>query len=378
MNNIVSKQLAIEKAKVLKALIELNKISKIIGTFIPIFKDKTILKNDKVYLHGNFNLGGTISGRLSSSNPNMQQIPSSGSIYAKPIKKCFSAPNGWLLCSADFNALEAKINALLTKDPNKIKVYSDGFDSHSFNTYVYWKDKFPNLDPNKPKDINSIAASNKTDRQNSKAVTFALQFFGTYRTLMNNSGFSEEEAKQIVSNYEDAYKVSMDWVNDKLKQAAKDGYATGAFGLRIRTPIMKQVIWGSRKMPYEAAAESRTAGNAISGQSYGLLTNRAQNEFLARVATSKYRLDIQPIAAIHDALYFLVKEDAETVKFLNDNLIECMEWQADPAIDHPIVKLGAELCIHYPTWADEISIPNKASLDQIKEKLNENIPSCVA
>ncbi len=370
------KALAIEKAKVLKALIELNKISKIIDTFIPIFKNKTIPKQDKVYLHGSFNLGGTISGRLSSSNPNMQQIPSSGSKYAKPIKKCFSAPEGWLLCSADFNALEAKINALLTKDPNKLKVYSDGFDSHSFNTYIYWKDKFPYLDPNKPKDINSIADTNKPDRQNSKAVTFALQFFGTYRTLMNNSGFSEKEAKQIVANYETAYKVSMDWVNEKLKQAAKDGYANGAFGLRIRTPIMKQVIWGSSKMPYEAAAESRTAGNAISGQSYGLLTNRAQNEFLARVAASKHRLDIQPIAAIHDALYFLVKEDAETVKFLNDNLIDCMEWQADAAIEHPTVKLGAELCIHYPTWADEIKISNKASLDQIQE-VTDAITDCI-
>jgi DNA polymerase-1 len=63
------KSLAIEKAKILKALIELNKISKIIDTFIPIFQNKTIPKNDRAYLHGNFNLGGTVSGRLSSSNP---------------------------------------------------------------------------------------------------------------------------------------------------------------------------------------------------------------------------------------------------------------------------------------------------------------------
>jgi DNA polymerase-1 len=98
---------AIEKAKVLKALIELNKVSKILSSFIPVFLDKTIEKADKHYLHGFFNLGGTVSGRLSSNGPNLQQIPSTGSIYAKPIKKCFKSPKGWLLCGADFNALIA-------------------------------------------------------------------------------------------------------------------------------------------------------------------------------------------------------------------------------------------------------------------------------
>jgi DNA polymerase-1 len=139
------KSLAIEKAKILKALIELNKISKIIDTFIPIFKNKTIAKQDKVWLHGNFNLGGTISGRLSSSNPNMQQIPSSGSKYAKPIKKCFSAPEGWLLCSADFNALEARVGALLTKDTAKLDIYEYGYDSHSYNAFGYWPNKMPDI-----------------------------------------------------------------------------------------------------------------------------------------------------------------------------------------------------------------------------------------
>jgi hypothetical protein len=54
----------------------------------------------------------------------MQNLPSTGSIYAKPIKRCFSAPTGWLLCSADFASLEDRISALTTKDSNKLRVYS--------------------------------------------------------------------------------------------------------------------------------------------------------------------------------------------------------------------------------------------------------------
>jgi len=101
----MTREEAIEKAKVLKALIELNKVSKILDSFIPNFLNKTISKKDKVYLHGGFNPTGTVSGRMSSSGPNLQQLPSTGSIYAKPIKKCFQAPAGWLMVGADFNAL---------------------------------------------------------------------------------------------------------------------------------------------------------------------------------------------------------------------------------------------------------------------------------
>jgi DNA polymerase-1 len=363
----MNKQLAIETAKVLKALIELNKISKIIDTFIPIFKDRTIPKQDKVYLHGNFNLNGTISGRMSSSGPNMHQIPSKGSIYAKAIKQCFSSPEGWLICSADFNSLEDRISALTTKDKAKLQVYESGFDGHSLRAYYYFKEQMPDIDPDSVSSINSISIKYPTWRQDSKAPTFALTYGGTHVTLMNNCGFSFKVAKAIEANYHELYKESDNWVQDKLKQASKDGYITAAFGLRVRTPILPQVVYG-KHMPYEAQAESRTAGNAL-GQSWGLLNNRAQNEFLARVAASKHRLNIQPIAAIHDALYWLVRNTPETLKFVNDNLIECMEWQNHPEIAHDTVKLGAELCVHYPDWSAEHSIKNKASLNEIQDIL---------
>jgi DNA polymerase-1 len=142
----VTKEEAIQKAKILKDLIELNKVSKILDSFIPVFLNKTILKEDRVYLHGNFNLGGTVSGRLSSSRVNLQQLPSSGSVYAKPIKKCFQAPEGWLMVGADFSSLEDRISALTTKDPNKLAVYEKGYCGHCLRAYFYWKDKFPNIE----------------------------------------------------------------------------------------------------------------------------------------------------------------------------------------------------------------------------------------
>ena len=126
----------------IEALRDFYQADKVNGTFIKAFVEHSILKDDGCYyLHGSFNIGGTVSGRLSSSSPNLQTIPS-GSKFSKLIKDCFMAPKGWLLIGADFNALEARIGALLPKDPAKLIIYTDGYDSHSYATYGYWPEKF--------------------------------------------------------------------------------------------------------------------------------------------------------------------------------------------------------------------------------------------
>lgn len=146
--------------------------------------------------------------------------------------------------------------------------------------------------------INSIQDKYKGIRQDSKPCTFSLQYCGTWVTLHNNSGFPIEEAKEIVANYEKLYRVSKEYSRAKVMQASRDGYITGAFGLRIRTPLLASTILGTKRTPYEAEAEGRTAGNALS-QSWCLLNNRAANEFMQRVWNSPYRNLIRPCAHIH-------------------------------------------------------------------------------
>ncbi|MFC0819749.1 DNA polymerase [Moraxella marmotae] len=128
----------------LTALVEYAKAQKILSTFIPAF-EKAQPKDNWHYLHGNFNLGGTLSNRLSSSNPNLQNLPS-GSTFGKLVKQCFQAPDDWLFVGADFASLEDRINALLTKDSNKLKVYTDGYDGHCLRAYAYWGDKMSDIE----------------------------------------------------------------------------------------------------------------------------------------------------------------------------------------------------------------------------------------
>lgn len=181
---------------------------------------------------------------------------------------------------------------------------------------------------------------------------------------MKNLGWSEEKAKAVEAAYHEMYQVSDQWVQSKIEEAHTKGYVTVAFGLRIRTPLLAQTMYGAAKMPYEALKEQRTAGNAL-GQSYGLLNNRAAIEFRERTLKSPYSLDILPVAHIHDAQYFMLRDDIDVVHWTNINLIECMEWQELPEIQHPEVKLGGELSLFYPGWHVEYVLPNNATKEQI-------------
>lgn len=145
-------------------------VDKIVGTFIPAMEGAQLAEDGCHYLFGNFNLGGTVSGRLSSSDPNLQNIPvnvamvltdelyerfkdvlwpfmSKGKLsLGKLIKSCFVAPTGWLFVGLDFFSLEDRISALTTRDKNKIKVYTDGFDGHCLRAHSYFGDQMPDIE----------------------------------------------------------------------------------------------------------------------------------------------------------------------------------------------------------------------------------------
>lgn len=351
-----------EQIALLQSIIDYGQVVKILSTFIPAFEEGIDKEDGAKYLHGNFNLGGTVSGRLSSSEPNLQNLPAN-SAYGEAVKTCFKAPNDWLFVGADFNSLEDYISALTTKDPQKLKVYIDGYDGHCLRAFAYFKDQLPDIE-NTVESINSIQSKYPKLRQDSKGPTFALTYQGTWITLVKNLGFTEEQAKSIEANYHELYKVSDQYVQDRLSQAAQDGYVDVAFGLRVRTPLLKQVVYGGAKSPYEAAAEGRTAGNAL-GQSYGLLNNRAATEFMKKVWASEYRYDIKPVSLIHDAIYLLVRDDIDVVHWVNQELIKSMQWQELPEIQHDIVKIGAALDIFWPDWSNPITLPNEASKETI-------------
>lgn len=354
-----------EYKEILQALMDLSDVDKMLTAFIPAFEKAHIDKYGNAHLLGYINAGGTVSGRMSSNSPNLANLPATGSRFAKPIKKCFKSSDEWIYCGIDFNALESRIDALTTKDPNKLKVYTDGLDSHSFNSFVYWAYKMPDI-TNSVDSINSIQEKYKPYRQDSKRYTFALQYGSTEKGLVINCGATPEDAKRIYANYHEAYKVSLEWKTQKLNQAQKNGYVTVAFGLRVRTPVLA-------KLPNTAIgqAEARTAGNAL-GQGWGMLNDRAMNEVLNQIDLMGLSEAVLPVNKIHDCCYYLVKNDTTTINILNTLCVKAASWQAHEDIYHPEVGLSGQLDLFYPDWSHPITLPEECNEEQLITLVEEH------
>lgn len=348
----------------LDALKDYTDVSKILNTFIKAFELYAFDRGDgTVWLNGDQILCGTVSGRLGSRNPNLANLPSN-SKYGKLVKSCFQAPDGWVFVGADFSALEDRIVAILSDDPMKKKPFTEGIDGHCLNAFGYFKDQMEGITDDNLNDIKELYPEL---RQESKAPTFALNYNGTYITLMNNCGFTETKARAIEAGHKTLYHVLHSWSADNKTTMVKQGYIECAFGLKVRTPLLAKSMLGDKSMLLEA--EFRGANNAKT-QSWGLLTTRAGTEFKERLDVSDERFNVVNTNFIHDALYGLVRKNINSIKWVNKHLIECMQWQDHPTIKSDEIKLTAELDIGNG-WDKMYTLKNNASDSDIQDILDK-------
>ena len=183
---------------------------------------------------------------------------------------------------------------------------------------------------------------------------------------MSNCGFSEDLARQVEINYHKLYEVSDKWKEAHMEEAKKTGYVTCAFGLKLRTPLLQNWLKSKSNM---VAAEERTAGNAL-GQSWCMLNNRAMREVMEQVDKDRKSLDILPVAQIHDACYYLVRENAETIYYLNKLVCKAASWQEDPLIAHDTVKIHGNLDLFIPDWSEGHTLATDATVEDIQAILD--------
>lgn len=351
-----------EHIAILKAMQDWRDAQKLLTAFFPALLNAPQAEDGWHYLYGNFNIGGTLSGRLSSNNPNLQNQPATGARFAKIYKYMFVAPPGWVFIGADFNALEDRIDALKTKDPNKLAVYTKGFDGHSWRACFYFADKIHGIDIQDPVSVKTVGKLFPKERQDAKAPYFALTYQGTYKTLVKNCGFSIDVARKIEQGHKTMYQVAEQRTQEKLQLASKQGYLDVAFGLRVRTPLLAK--YGLTLN--HSQAEGRSVGNAW-GQSYGLLNTRAGTAFNAQVREQDR--EVYPCAHIHDAQYFIARKEPELIHWVNVALTNEMRWQELDEIRHPEVGLSGELDVFRFSWAKGHTLKNDASLADVQKVL---------
>ena len=260
--------------------------------------------------------------------------------------------------------------AILSQDPNKKRIFTDGIDGHCLNAYGYYKDQMPDIDGDDTESVNSIADKYPKLRQDSKASTFALNYGGTALTLHSNNGLPMEQAIKVEAGHKEMYKVLHAWSQDNKVKMSKNGYIDCAFGLKVRTPLLAKSLIDTKITPTMVKAEFRSGNNAVT-QSHGLMTTRAGNMFRERLEKSKYRTSILLINFIHDAVYFIAEAKPEVIKWANDTLIDCMVNSGDSQVHgNTEVPIMANLEIGY-SWDKQHELNNNISEEEIAKIIKE-------
>lgn len=339
--------------ELLDAMID-NSFSFIIkSNFIKAFDTFTI---DQV-LHGKISLFGAKSFRNTSNSPNLLNAPSSKSIYAKPLKRCFKAKKGFVIYTADLSALEDRVISNLSGDVNKCNVFKEGLDGHSLNACGYYSEEIEKVIGKFDNNVDRVKAFMQQDseenpiiksiRQKSKGPTFKLAY----------GGFPDADkggviTQEIFDRYHNVLYPGITEYRENyvLPTAVSNGYIHLGLGCRLYTDNPHNDI--------------RTLHNATV-QFWSILTLIAVNELNYRIAQENLEEYVQVQSTIYDSIYTQTYHDPEIIKWVNENLIEVLTVQY---LQEEQIHNEAEGEIGL-NWADLHKIPNNASIQQIEEVL---------
>jgi len=265
-----------------------------------------------------------------------------------------------LIYAIDLSALEDRVIANLSGDENKSNIFLEGLDGHSLNACGYFPDevaaeigKFETTLETVKAFMEANFAKNKivaAIRQKSKAPTFKLAY----------GGFPDADkggviTKEIFDNYHNVLYPDITRYREEYVLATTmfQGYIHLGLGCRIYSDDPKGDI--------------RTLHNATV-QFWSILTLIAINEMNHRIREAGLEDKIQVCSTIYDSIYFYVEEDAETVKWLNDNAVEvlCVDYLEDQ-----VVKNEAEGEIG-KNWSDLRAVPNNASIKTVEDIIKRN------
>ena len=280
------------KHEIVADILEHRGLKKLIGTYIDALPK---LINPKTgHIHTSFNQTITATGRLSSSDPNLQNIPIRGE-DGKEIRKAFIPEPGCLFFSADYSQIELRVMAHLSQDTEMIKVFREGKDLHAATAANIYK---------KP-----IEEVTRDERTKSKRANFGIIYGITVFGLAERLDIPRDEAKMLIDGYFDTFPQVHDYMEKSKEVARQKGYVTTLFGRRRYLPDIN-----SHNATVRGFAERNAINAPIQGTAADIIKVamiRIFNRFKAEGIRSKM------ILQVHDELNFSVfpkeKEKVESI-----------------------------------------------------------------
>ncbi len=280
------------KHEIVSDILEHRGLKKLIGTYIDALPK--LINPRTGHIHTSFNQTVTATGRLSSSDPNLQNIPIRGE-DGKEIRKAFVPEPGCLFFSADYSQIELRVMAHLSNDPQMIAVFREGKDLHAATAATIYK---------KP-----IEEVTRDERTKSKRANFGIIYGITVFGLAERLDISRDEAKQLIDGYFTTFPDVHDYMEQAKQTARQRGYVTTLFGRRRYLPDINSANATVRGFAERNAINAPIQGTAADIIKVAMI--RIHQRFKAEGIRSKM------ILQVHDELNFSVypeeREQVETI-----------------------------------------------------------------
>ena len=207
------------KAPIVDHILEHRGLKKLLGTYVDALPK--LINPHTGHIHTSFNQAVTATGRLSSSDPNLQNIPVRGE-EGKEIRKCFIPEPGCLFFSADYSQIELRVMAHLSGDKNMIEAFREGYDIHAATAARIYKE-----------DINDVT---RDQRIKAKRANFGIIYGITVFGLAERLEISRDEAKQLIDGYFETFPQVHAYMEKAKELAREHGYAETFFHRRRYLP----------------------------------------------------------------------------------------------------------------------------------------------
>ena len=272
------------KHEIVGNILEHRGLKKLLGTYVDALP--SLINKRTGRIHTSFNQTIASTGRLSSSDPNLQNIPVRGE-EGKEIRKAFIPERGCLFFSADYSQIELRVMAHLSNDENMIEAFREGYDIHAATAAKIYKE-----------DMNEVSRDQRTKAKRANfGIIYGITIFG----LAERLDISRDEAKQLIDGYFETYPKVKEYMETAKETARKNGYVETLFKRRRYLADIN-----SRNATVRGFAERNAINAPIQGTAADIIKvaminiyNRFNNEGIRS----------KMILQVHDELNFSVYPD---------------------------------------------------------------------
>lgn len=314
----VLEQLALEH-ELPQEIIEYRTLSKLKSTYVDALPRLVNTRTGR--LHTSFNQTVTATGRLSSSDPNLQNIPIRGE-RGKRIREAFIAEKGNVLLSSDYSQIELRILAHLSGDKSLVEVFQNDGDIHTMTAC----------------ELFGVSDNAVTDdmRRTAKTVNFGIIYGISPYGLSRQLKIGIDEAKSFIDTYFARYSEVRDYMDTLINDALKSGYVATIFNRKRAIPELKSSNRNIRQLGERLATNSPVQGSAADVIKISMIniSNRLKRE----------RLESKMLLQVHDELLFEVPEKEKEVlsRLVREEMEHAVKLEVPLKVDMGIGSNWAE------------------------------------